>query len=84
MDKVEYVRSQGQTRPHVCHWPGCGKQVPPAAWGCRFHWFKIPMYLRRKLWDAFEPGQEITMSPSKRYIAAAREIQEWIKTSENH
>jgi len=31
--KADYVRSQGQTRNHHCHWPGCDKQVPPAMWG---------------------------------------------------
>lgn len=33
--KADYARSQGQTREHHCHWPGCDKQVPPAMWGCK-------------------------------------------------
>jgi len=38
--KADYVRSQGQTRNHHCHWPGCDKQVPPAMWGCKGHWYR--------------------------------------------
>lgn len=42
MDKVEHVRRATQTRAHHCHWPGCDKQVPPAMWGCKAHWFALP------------------------------------------
>lgn len=77
-DKVGYVRRQGQTRNHTCHWPGCKAQVPPAMWGCRTHWRKLPRSLRAKIWRTFVPGQEVTMTPSDEYLAAAREVQEWI------
>lgn len=77
-EKVRYVQSQGQTRDHTCHWPGCDKKVPPAKWGCRPHWMALPMYLRDKIWRAYRPGQEKDQSPSKKYVAAAREVQEWI------
>ena len=76
--KVAYVRSQGQTRDHHCHWPGCDKQVPPAQWGCSKHWFSLPVYLRRKVWAAFVPGQEVNMTPSDEYLAVTREVQAWI------
>jgi hypothetical protein len=33
--KARYVQSQRQIRGHTCHWSGCNRQVPPAAWGCR-------------------------------------------------
>ena len=79
MDKADYVKSQGQTREHHCHWPGCEKQVPPAMWGCREHWYQLPLKIRNKIWTAFKPGQEITMTPSREYVAAAMEAQEWIK-----
>ena len=29
-EKARYVKSEGQTRAHLCHWHGCIKQVPPA------------------------------------------------------
>jgi flavin-dependent thymidylate synthase len=48
-------------------------------WGCRDHWFTLPKYLRDKIWAAYVPGQEITKTPSAAYIAAAHEVQQWIK-----
>lgn len=77
--KVAHVMSQPQTREHRCHWPGCPRQVPPAMWGCRAHWFRVPKHLRDRLWAAYEPGQESTMTPSDAYLAAADAIQHWIK-----
>lgn len=76
--KADYVRRQPQTRNHHCHWPGCEKQVPPAMWGCKSHWFKLPSILRAKIWRTYRPGQEVTMTPSAEYVAVAREVQEWI------
>lgn len=78
-DKVKYVKSQGQTRNHGCHWPGCPKQVPPAQWGCTKHWFTLPKRLRDKLWAAYQPGQEVSMTPSEAYLDVAKEIQQWIR-----
>lgn len=80
--KVAYVKGQGQTRSHHCHWPGCERQVPPAMWGCKTHWFKLPKALRDRIWRAYRPGQERDQRPSADYLAAAREAQQWIR--ENH
>lgn len=77
-DKAGYVRRQGQDRNHECHWPGCTRQVPPAMWGCRDHWYAIPKRLRDKIWDAYVPGQEKRMDPSDEYLEVAHEVQEWI------
>jgi hypothetical protein len=71
MSKADYVRSQGQTRDHHCHWPGCTRQVPPAMWGCKAHWFKLPKALRDKIWRTYKPGQEISQTPSRAYVEAA-------------
>jgi len=79
--KVRYVKSQGQTRSHHCHWPGCDKQVPPAMWGCTNHWYSLPEHLRKKIWQAYRPGQERTMTPSREYLDVADEVQEWIKAN---
>lgn len=76
--KVDYVKRQGQTRAHHCHWPGCTKQVPPAKWGCLKHWRMLPKQLRDLIWRAYQPGQEITLTPSRDYIEAARQVQDWI------
>ena len=78
--KAQYVLHQGQTRPHRCHWPGCAQQVPPAMWGCRAHWFRIPLALRNQIWRTYRPGQEIALTPSPAYIAAAQAVQDWIAT----
>jgi hypothetical protein len=63
---------------HTCHWPGCGKEVPPAMWGCKAHWFTLPKRLRDKIWATYRRGQEITKTPSSAYMEAALEVQEWI------
>jgi len=78
MDKVDYVKSQGQTRDHTCHWPGCETPVPPAVWGCRKHWFRLPPSLRKLIWATYRPGQEIDMRPSPAYLEVAEKIQKWI------
>lgn len=79
--KVEHVRRAGQARDHECHWPGCNKQVPPAMWGCKKHWFMLPQAMRNRIWRAYRPGQEVDGSPSREYVDAARDVQRWIKTN---
>lgn len=63
---------------HTCHWPGCERAVPPAMWGCKEHWFKLPKPLRDQVWKEYRPGQEITKTPSARYLIVARLVQGWI------
>ncbi len=82
-DKVAYVKAQRQTRDHHCHWPGCDKQVKPSVWGCYEHWMKLPYALRQKIWATFRPGQEKNWSPSREYVAVAREVQNWIIIKES-
>ena len=82
MSKADYVKSKPQTREHHCHWPGCEKQVPPAKWGCKAHWFKLPTRLRSLIWASYVPGQEITMTPSAEYIRAANLVQRWIQENQ--
>lgn len=79
-EKVQYVLGQKQTRTHHCHWPGCKQQVPPALWGCKPHWYALPVALRNRIWDTYRPGQEVNGTPSKAYLTVAREVQEWIET----
>lgn len=83
--KADYVRAkrrEGHTGGHHCHWPGCERKVPPAQWGCRQHWYSLPPELRRKIWRTFRPGQEESKTPSADYVAAAREVQQWIRERE--
>lgn len=64
---------------HTCHWPGCEVPVPPAMWGCKPHWFSLPKPLRARIWATYRRGQEITRDPSSEYIAAALDVQTWIR-----
>jgi hypothetical protein len=77
--KVAYVKRQGQTRDHECHWPGCPQQVAPAKWGCYKHWMMLPAQLRAEIWNAYRPGQEVNWTPSREYVEVARKVQNWIK-----
>lgn len=63
---------------HTCHWPGCEREVPPAMWGCRQHWFTLPKALRDRVWRAYRPGQEIDKRPSETYLQVAEDVQAWI------
>lgn len=67
---------------HTCHWPGCDRRVPPAKWGCRSHWYQLPLAHRLRISAAYVPGQEITKTPSRAYIEAARAAQEWIQAKQ--
>jgi len=78
MSKAAYVKAQGQTRKHHCHWPGCERQVPPAMWGCRPHWYALPQELRDRIWGTYRPGQEVNGTPGREYVEAARAVQVWI------
>ncbi len=77
--KADHVRNARPPRNHACHWPGCGKQVPPAMWGCRRHWFLLPARLRNAIWRAYVPGQEERLDPSDDYLRVAEEVQRWIR-----
>lgn len=79
--KANYVRSASRSSDvfnHHCHWTGCDKNVPPAMWGCKKHWFKLPARLRARIWRTYRPGQEVTKDPSADYLAVAKEVQDWI------
>ncbi len=76
--KAAYVVKQPGDGKHHCHWPGCEKLVPPAMWGCKPHWAKIPQHLQRAIWQAYIPSQERSKTPSQQYVEAARAVQIWI------
>ncbi len=81
MSKVDYVRTAPNPGGHTCHWPGCARNVPPAMWGCKTHWYKLPVALRNKVWRTYQPGQEISKRPSAEYVEVAREVQAWIEAN---
>lgn len=76
--KAAYVVRQPGNGKHTCHWPGCSVICPPAMWGCKSHWQKIPAPLQRAIWASYVPGQEISKTPSRAYVKAARAIEDWI------
>jgi len=76
--KVAYVKAQGQTRRHHCHWPGCQQQVPPAMWGWRHRSYSLPITIRTAIWRNYRAGQEVNGTPSSEYVAAAKAAQQWI------
>lgn len=78
-EKVQHVKAAKQSRSHTCHWPGCDKQVPPAMWGCKGHWFALPKALRDRIWATYRRGQEERMDPSPEYLKAADDAQLWIR-----
>jgi len=49
-------------------------------WGCKPHWFKLPLRLRNRVWATYKPGQETTKTPSAAYVKVALEVREWIST----
>ena len=57
---------------HECHAHGCTKQVPPALFMCKQHWFALRKPLRDAIWREYRPGQEVDKQPSARYVAVQR------------
>lgn len=76
--KAAHVQSAGQTRDHKCHWPDCDQNVPPAMWGCKRHWFALPLEIRNGIWRTYGPGQEIDLRPSNSYMTATQRAYQWI------
>jgi hypothetical protein len=65
-----------------CHWPGCPVEMSSARlWGCRKHWFMLPVELRAEIRRTYRPGQEITKDPSVEYCEVAEAVQAWIYTN---
>ena len=56
---------------HTCRAYGCDKVTPPRLLMCSRHWHMVPDKLKKRVWSAYDPGQEITGSPAVEYIAAA-------------
>ena len=50
-------------------------------WGCKTHWFRIPKPLRDRIWATYRPGQEKTGTPTRAYVEAARDVQNWIEAN---
>lgn len=55
--------------PHTCHASGCEREVPPAMFMCRAHWYSLRAPMRAAIWREYRPGQEVDKRPSYRYLA---------------
>lgn len=55
-----------------CLAEGCTAQVPPRLWGCLRHWRMVPPPLRRAIWAAYRPGQEVDLHTTAAYREASR------------
>ena len=75
--RFRIVHGGGQAARHLCHWPDCPIEVPPALWGCREHWFALPPVIRSRIWRHYRKGQELDKNPSQEYLAVAAEAQAW-------
>lgn len=53
---------------HYCHRPGCWIVVPPKMMACKPHWLELPKSIRDEVWAEYVHGQEITKTPSMRYL----------------
>lgn len=60
------------TTGHTCHAHGCDTSVPPSMFVCRRHWRALRPELRRAIWREYKAGQEVTKTPSLRYMAVQR------------
>ena len=56
---------------HLCHARGCNVPVPPKMLMCKRHWFMVPYALRKEVWDAYRPGQEVDKNPTIYYLKVA-------------
>lgn len=56
---------------HRCHARGCTTPVPPEMLMCKKHWYMVPLPIRRRVWNAYRPGQCDDKRPSQRWHEAA-------------
>lgn len=57
---------------HLCHAVGCNVRVMPSRLMCPQHWFMLPADVRKRVWQTYIPGQEITKNPTEAYLTVAR------------
>jgi len=57
---------------HHCHAHGCKRKVPPRMFVCASHWRELPKPLQQAIWREYREGQEVTKTPTVRYLAVQR------------
>lgn len=58
---------------HRCHAHECKRAIPPKLFVCIQHWGQLPGNLRDAIWEEYTPRQEVTKTPTIRYLA----VQQW-------
>ena len=58
---------------HICHAEGCQVEVLPRLLMCLKHWRLVPRAIQRRVWQEYEPGQEITKDPTPEYLDVMHE-----------
>jgi hypothetical protein len=57
---------------HLCHAEGCNRKIHPSKFVCRIHWAKLPQVFKSAIWREYRQGQEVSKTPTSRYIAVQR------------
>lgn len=59
MDTAQQSAQAARPRAsHRCPAPGCLSTPPNKYLFCRLHWFRLPISIRRRIWDTYTAGQE--------------------------
>lgn len=57
---------------HHCHAHKCDARVPAAKFVCPMHWRILPALFKAAILREYRAGQEVTKTPSLRYMAVQR------------
>lgn len=57
---------------HYCHAASCSERCAPRLFACPAHWRALPQILKDAIHREYRKGQEITKTPSVRYLAVQR------------
>ncbi len=62
---------------HRCPWPACNEHVGAHLWGCRRHWYRLPLEIRNRIYNAYRTGQNM-LTASAEYHDAVEAADQWI------
>nr|WP_316642851.1 hypothetical protein [uncultured Roseateles sp.] len=66
-------------RRHPCPWPGCTALAKASQWGCRLHWFTLPIRTRQAIHATRVPHQASHGHVSRSHVRVLGEAQAWIE-----
>lgn len=59
---------------HSCFWPKCQAQVPIERYGCKIHWYALPLAMRDDINRAWHGGNH---QATRELVEAQKRAQEW-------